>query len=398
MKKQYQRNVKLIVNLLVFLFILLLCIFLLPKALMWFMPFIVGWVISCIANPLVVWLERKLKIKRKAGTVMVIIAVIAAVCGAGYCAITILVRQIAGFIAEIPEIWAGFSQDFSNFGNMIDHVFVKLSPKWTETLNSIGNMVGEYLTNITGSVEAFHLGEVGSMVGSIANIIISVIMCMLSSYFFIADREYFTTKVAKLIPESIREKYDIFYHSLKQAVGGYFKAQFRIEVWIYLLILIGLTILQIHYAILIGLVIAALDFLPFFGTGAVFWPWAILMLLSGDYVRAIGFIIIWGVGQLVRQFIQPKIMGDSIGMEPIPTLFLLYIGYKLAGVGGMILAVPVGIIVVNMNEAGIFDSAKYSLRILIANLNKYRKLDEEDMKILEEENEQSKDEKGRHNR
>lgn len=73
-------------------------------------------------------------------------------------------------------------------------------------------------------------------------------------------------------------------------------------------------------------------------------------------------------------------MGDSIGMEPIPTLFLLFIGYKIAGVGGMLLAVPIGIIVVNMNEAGFFDTPKYSLKLLIKNINSFRRLDEEELR------------------
>ena len=197
----------------------------------------------------------------------------------------------------------------------------------------------------------------------------------------------------KIIPKSIRHKYDIFYNSMKQAFGGYFKAQFFIEIRIYVLILIGLFILRIDYSFLIALAIAFLDFLPFFGSGAVFWPWAIIKLLGGDYVRAIGFLIIWGVGQIVRQLIQPKIMGDSIGMEPIPTLFLLFIGYKLAGVGGMIIAIPVGILLQNMNEAGIFDTPKMCVKLLIANLNDYRKLTKEDMAVLQKEEQDKTEEK-----
>jgi len=87
---------------------------------------------------------------------------------------------------------------------------------------------------------------------------------------------------------------------------------------------------------------------------------------------------------LFRQFIQPKIMGDSIGMEPIPTLFLLFIGYRLAGVGGMLVAVPIGIIVVNMNEAGFFDTPKYSIRLLVRNINQFRQLTKEEIKKLDE--------------
>ena len=121
-------------------------------------------------------------------------------------------------------------------------------------------------------------------------------------------------------------------------------------------------------------------------------PWAVISLLGGNYIRAAGFVIIWGISQLVRQFIQPKIMGDSIGMEPIPTLFLLFIGYRFGGVGGMLVAVPIGIIVVNMNEAGFFDTPKYSLKILAANINKFRRLNKEDMQVLDEEKNMDKEE------
>ena len=67
-------------------------------------------------------------------------------------------------------------------------------------------------------------------------------------------------------------------------------------------------------------------------------------------------------------------MGDSIGLPAIPTLFLLFIGYKLGGVGGMIIAIPIGIIIVNMNEAGIFDDVKNSFSLLVKNLNNFRRI------------------------
>ena len=115
MKRQYQKNLKLIVNLLVFVTLILLCILLLPKLLVFFMPFVIGWIISCMANPLVHFLEHRIKIRRKAGTVMVIVLVIAAVVGACYLVISILAKQIVGFVGEIPEMWESLQQDFSQF-------------------------------------------------------------------------------------------------------------------------------------------------------------------------------------------------------------------------------------------------------------------------------------------
>lgn len=379
MNRQYQRNLKMIVNLLIALMIVLLFVFVVPKVIVFFMPFVIGWIISCIANPLVQFLESKIKMKRKAGTVVVIILVIGTIVGVGYLLVFILTRQMRGFISSLPEMWEGLERDISSVRNLIDGVFRNMSPKWGETLQAAGNVIGEALQGISANTET--VASV-SVIGSIANGVISVIMCMLSSYFFIAERDYVFKLARRVIPSSMYKRYGVVYKSLRHAVGGYFKAQFRIEIWIYLLIFLGLTLLQVDYAFLIAFVIAALDFLPFFGTSIVFVPWAILKVISGDYFRAIAFIVIWGVSQLVRQLIQPKFVSDSIGMPPIPTLFLLFIGYKVAGVVGMILAVPIGIILVNMYEAGLFDTPKLSLKILLINLNRYRKLDEIDLMIL----------------
>lgn len=384
-KNEIRENVKLVVNIVISLIILLLCVFLVPRLFIFFMPFVIGWIISCIANPLVVLLERKLKIRRKAGTVVVIVVVIAAVIAMGYGLGVILWRQVSGFIGEIPAMWETVKQDFDKLGILINQYIGVRSPKFADALNNLGNTIGDMITNLPKSFKFSSFEGMGSMVGNIASVIISIIMCMLSAYFFIADRDWCTKFLNRYLPKNIMHKYEVFTSSLRQAVGGYFKAQFRIEVWMYVLLLVGLTVMKVRYGILIALLMAFLDFLPFFGTGIVLVPWAIVTVIGGNYLRAIGFLIIWGAGQLFRQLIQPKIMGESIGMEPIPTLFLLFIGYRIAGVGGMLIAVPLGIIVVNMNEAGFFDTPKYSVKILVRNINRFRQLSEEDIRQLDED-------------
>jgi len=97
------------------------------------------------------------------------------------------------------------------------------------------------------------------------------------------------------------------------------------------------------------------------------------------------------VGQIVRQLIQPKIVGDSIGVDPIPTLFLLYIGYHAAGVMGMILALPIGIILINLYEEGAFDTTRESVKILVAGFNRFRRLHREDTEIVAEYEEEVKE-------
>jgi len=390
MKARYRRNLKMVTNILIYIIAILACIFLLPKAIKYFMPFVIGWIISCIANPLVQFLERKIKIKRKAGTVVVIVLVIALIIGVGYLAGYFIVKQLSGFIIELPEMWSSFAKDLEHVGNLINRFYIKLPKSTVDILNTVGDALTAAVGSVSGTVSNISFEGMGSVVENVANGIIAVIMAMLSAYFFIADRDYLHQMYQKYLPESVKSKMDLFNRSIVQAVGGYFKAQFFIEIWIYFLIWIGLWFLGVEYAFIIAFGIAVLDFFPVFGSGAVFLPWAILKLVGGDYFMMIGMLVLWGLCQLVRQLIQPKIMGDSIGLAPIPTLILLYIGYKVAGVLGMILAVPIGIIIINMNDAGLFDTPKLSVQILVASVNHFRRLDDEDLAVLSKHNRESR--------
>ena len=373
------KYIKAVLNLLTAVVLLLLLIFVLPKLLGFFMPFVVGWIIAMIANPLVRFFEQKIKIRRKAGSAIVIIAVLALVVGLGYLVIAKLVSESAGFISDLPNIWKGLESDLKQVGTNLTDFYARFPLEIRENVSVISEKLVQYIGDAINGLSAPTVTAVGNFAKNIPSILIGTIMCLLSSYFFVAEKENVGKFLKKYLPQGFREKWKVLSSSLAGAVGGYFKAQCKIEIWIYLILLIGLWILKVDYALLIALLIAVLDFLPIFGTGAVLWPWAVIELLAGDYRMALSLMIIWGVAQLIRQIIQPKIVGDSIGMPPIPTLFLLFIGYKIGSVVGIILAVPIGIVVVKMYEAGLFDTTRNSIRILITGFNRFRKLNKEDL-------------------
>ena len=161
--------------------------------------------------------------------------------------------------------------------------------------------------------------------------------------------------------------------NLKYAVGGYFKAQFKIMFVVYIILVIGFAVLKVHFSFLLALLIAFLDFLPFFGTGTALIPWAVYQLVTGNFRMLIGLLILYGVTQLVRQLIQPKLVGDSMGIRPLPTLAFLYIGYRIGSVLGMIFAVPVGMIIINLYKAGAFDYILDDVKILVGGIMNLRK-------------------------
>lgn len=378
-----KKYVKALLNLLVTAFILLAVIFLLPRAIVFFMPFVIGWIVALIASPPVRFLEEKLKIKRKISGAVVIILVIGLVVLIAYLIGGKLIREFMGFIDDLPGLWDSLKEDFNEIGHNLSGLYDRLPLDIQDTLIRIGENANGLAADLIGGLSSPTIEAVGDFAMQLPTIIIGIIMCLLSSYFFVAERDQFTETVTKCMPDAVLYRYQIIKRSLFKAVGGYFKAQIRIEAWIYLLLVIGLVVLGVDYTLLIALGIAILDFLPFFGTGTVMLPWALVKFLSADYKMTVGLLLIWGISQLVRQIIQPKIVGDSIGVPPIPTLFLLFIGYKLAGVVGMIVAVPIGIIFWTLYKEGAFDTTRNSVRILTAGLNRFRKLTPEDMEIVD---------------
>lgn len=383
MRMSIKKYLKAILNIAIALVILLLVVFLLPKMLVFFLPFVIGWIIAWIAGPPVHFLEKKLKIRRKISSAATIIIVIGLVVLVGYLIIGKLIQELGGFIQDLPDLWGSIEEDFNDIAVTLSGLYNKLPVNMQDTLSNMGNRISEFAGELIGKLSSPTIEAVGNFAKQLPTIIIGIIMCLLSAYFFVADRDQLNAAVRSHMPESMLYRYRLVKNSLLKAIGGYLKAQLKIEIWIYLLLVAGLFILQVDYTLLIALGIAFLDFLPIFGTGTVMLPWAVVKFLSADYKMTIGLLLLWGVSQLVRQIIQPKIVGDSIGVPPIPTLFLLYIGYMLAGVLGMIVAVPIGIILWTLYKEGTFDTTKNSIRILLAGMNHFRRLTPQDKSIIE---------------
>lgn len=387
MKRIPGKYVKACMNLIFAVVVLLGCIYVLPKLIWLFMPFIVGWIISLMANPLVRFFEEKLKIKRRTGSALVIISVLSAICLGIYGIGLKLVREMLGLLDSLPAIWQSIQLELEGIGQKWFVVISHFPEDMIEKVEYIGGIVGEKLSLLVKELGLPSVDAVGNIATNIPAILIAVIMSLLSAYFFVADKDSINEVLKKRLPLSWQEKWNLMGETLRKAIGGYVKAQFKIEVWVYLILVVGLALLRVKYGYLIALGIALLDIFPVFGTGAVLIPWAVIKLLSGQYLYCLGLLIIWGVGQLTRQIVQPKIVGDSMGLPPLPTLILLYVGYRFGGVVGMILAVPLGILILTMNEAGFFEDSKNSIRIIVNGINQFRKLTKEDMEGMEPSNE-----------
>ncbi len=366
------KYLKILFNYLFAIIIAVLILFVLPWALEFFWPFVVAAVIAAIANPLVRFLERKMKIRRKAGSVFVIVLTIALVGAACYGIIYILVTQVIGFFTSAPEMWVKVNESIRTLSVEVSKKYALLPKGSKDFFENLGENIYDSLSSLGTTIGERAAESASNGVKNAPLFIIGIIMCVLASYLFVAERDQIGKFARRMLPKHLTERFTIVTGTMKSAVGGYFKAQFKIMGFVYIVLFIGFLILDIDYAVLIALIIALLDFLPFFGTGAVMWPWAAYAVIQKDYKFAVGMMIVWGLSQLVRQFIQPKLVGDSIGMPAIPTLILLYTGFRVGSALGLILAVPVGMIVYNLYKAGLFSNFIYSTKMLLEDFRKMR--------------------------
>lgn len=370
-----EKYIKIAENIAVWLVGFLLLVFVLPKLMAFFAPFVVGFVLSLIGLPLVHFLEKNIKIRRKYGTVIIIVCVIALLVLACYGCGMALSIGLRSFMEYLPTLYENAIVELSLAGEHLQAFFQRIpylkNLDLQNMVTKLGEAAGDYFTNPNQPV----VTTIGDFVSRIPDILVGIIMGLLSTYYFIADHEKLKQMIKRHTSAALQNRCRQIYDHILKAVGGYFKAQLKIMMVIYVIVFAGLMILRVRYAWLIGFGIAFLDMLPVFGTGTILIPWAIIKIFSGNYTTAIGMVILYVVTLVVHQLIQPKMVGDTVGMNTFATIFFMYIGYKLAGVIGMIIAIPIGMILVFFYKDGGFDNIIWCFKELAKDFNNMRRIE-----------------------
>ena len=367
-----KRCFRMILNIVIPLLGLCLVIFLGPRLLHFFMPFVVGWILALLANPLVRFLERRVKLVRRHGSMLIIIAALAIVIGLFYGAGLLVYREMGSFLADAPEIYQSVIAEIENAlqnGRKLAEYFPQnLQPPLLAFSDNLDGLFGKLVSRAAEPTVQI----AGHVAKSIPNLLVNMVIIILSSYLFLADRESIMRWLKEHLPAFVFRYIEYMKRDAKGLIGGYFLAQFRIMCVVALILAAGFLVLGVRYGVLLAFLTAILDFLPIFGTGTVLFPWAVVKLFAGEYAYATGLILLYILTQVVRQIIQPKIVGESMGLPPLMTLFLLYLGFKLRGLTGMILAVPVGLVFINFYKYGAFDSMIRNFRMLMESIQKFR--------------------------
>lgn len=365
--------IKIAVNLIIYALVFLFLVIAVPKLIRFFMPFVIGFIISAIANPLVKFLEKHVKLVRKHSSAIIIIAVIAAIIGVAYGVIAFAIKEAGNLMKDLPDITRNIEVTINEVSEKLNGVYEVLPLGVRNFIDSISYKFTEFGSGIIEKEGGFTFSDAGDYANKALEMLLMIIITILSSYFFIAERDNLAQSARKIIPKPILEGYTLIVNNFKVAVGGYFKAQFKIMIILLFILFIGFEILRVDYSFLLALTIAFLDFLPFLGTGVVIWPWAIADFVTGNYFRAVSLLVIYLICQVVKQVLQPKMVGDSIGISPFATLTFMFIGYQFMDVMGLILGIPIGMVIISLYRSGLFDNLIKGFKLIFHDINEFRK-------------------------
>jgi sporulation integral membrane protein YtvI len=318
-------------------------------------PFIFGWIIAYLLNPLVNVLQRRAKFPRwLAVTVsMVLFFSAAATC------ITLLVANIVVEIGSLSEtlqnqinLWVDKYNAFihsSQFQNMVSWVnkFYDENPKYQVAINNNLTSTAGTLAGFSKDAINYILNALINLLKSLPNIATLTIIALLATFFISKDWYRIITRYSGIFSETILRVTKLIRTDLQKALFGYFRAQLILVSLTALVVIIGLLVLRVDYAITIGLLTGVADLMPYLGTGAVMVPWILYVFFAeGNIYLGIGLSILYGVILVARQIMEPKVLASSVGLDPLATLIALFIGLQLFGLAGLIIG-PVSLVILS---------------------------------------------------
>ena len=325
----------------------------LKYALGWFLPFVIGFGIAFILKPLINLITKKLKIKRKvvAGlTVLVFYATVGAL-------FTLLLFKFGlvmkDLFIKLPSIYLNTIEPLIyELAAKVEDILVNLDPALLEAIKQAITSIADSLGSIISSVSSGAVSFITSTVSVVPSFFIILIFSIISSFFFAMDYEKITSFVIRQFSPKGRE---IVLDIKEYIVGTLFKIIKAYSILIcitFIELSIGLSILRVDSAISIALLIACVDILPVLGTGGIVIPWIFIELFKGNTALAIGLTIVYVVITVIRNILEPKIVGEQIGLHPLIMLICMFVGVKFFGVLGLFVLPIIMIILKNLNDSG----------------------------------------------
>ncbi|WP_165967101.1 sporulation integral membrane protein YtvI [Jeotgalibacillus sp. S-D1] len=342
---------------------ILLLLVLFAAAYRYMLPVLFGWVISFLLYHPSCLLHRSSRLPFSLSIFLTI---------TGFCCFVIGIFAVAGFlfwsdflrlVERIPEL---FTQLTDAFQLAIAKVLplINFAETWLKSKGIINQHTSDtIILSLEHKAVAFmqQAGEglfieLSLLISSLPSMIFGGMIALISTYFFIKEKSRIQSALKRVLPAAINGYKVKMSESIRFYAGSYIQAQLLLAVITAAIVLIGLLFLKIEGAPAIALIAAILDLIPIVGTSILFIPWIFYCWIQGMHSLVIGLIIIQCVNTAVRQVMEPKIIGQSLGIHPFITFLLIYVTFQWFGFKGVILSPLILLTISTLIRAGTFSA------------------------------------------
>ena len=348
------KGLKLFLRLLLVIGGTILGVLLFFKSILYIAPFIIAFALSSFMEPLIKFLMKRAKLNRKASALISLLLFMLMFSLLLAFLISKVYQEAQSLYKLMPDYTTNIYNNINEYISRASEIYLKLPDKAIESIEGM-------IANLTSSVSEMGSSFAKSLVNtaiSIPQAIIFVIITILSTFFMAADKDKIYDYIRTNIPEEWVDKVVSIKDDMFAALFGYIRAQLILMSITFVELSVGFAIIGVRQNILLGLLISIIDALPILGTGGVLIPWAIYNFITRDIRMGISLIILYGVVLVVRQLIEPKVLGQQIGLHPLATLLSMYVGLRVFGYAGMIIG-PITLLLLKNIIGGLFKKKSF---------------------------------------
>ncbi len=265
----------------------------------------------------------------------------------------LLIFLINSVINEIQDIYLRWP--------LYERIIMRVFNSWLSNIRTAYlNIPSNYTDPIINTVKNVfnsvpHLLTQGlSLAVAIPEIIIIIVIALVATYFMSKNSKRYISEFVTIFPIEWRQSLFELGSDFSRAMSGFIKAEFIIFLIMMFCSILGLFILKTKYFIIIGIITGLFGILPVLGVGIVLVPWALFAFIAGHNFFAIELLILTATITIIRHVIEPKILGDNVGLDPLFVLISMYIGLASTGVVGLILGPFILIAYQALRKAGVF--------------------------------------------
>lgn len=298
------------------------------------LPFLAAWCFAAVLKKPVAFLSEKTKLPRAVFAVLFVAGLTAAVFAVMIFAVSRALSEASRLLEQLSEDNAG-TDAFWDFVRGAAAKIPFFGGEYLDELrDGIMSAVGGFLTEMLSKVPSL----AASVASAVPGAVIFTVTLILSAVYMTADYRRIASFLVKKLPDKARERLFGMKKRMFSGAVGLMKAYLTIFLFTFGELSVGFAIIGRKYIFLPALAIALVDFLPVLGAGAALVPMAIAGFITGDTASGIGFLVLCGVISIVRQFIEPRLVGSSLGVHPLLTLASMYIGFRVFGFAGLIVS------------------------------------------------------------